>query len=127
MRVPVGFVSYELQLVDGPIMHEGVQRRALCDGEKRTMQIDKSLTIDQRFVEFCHELTHAIKFELDVHDTETMNEESMARLMGMGMARISPKTWCLIHIYLTRGVEPDDVIMLGHQVIPVFKEVPKAV
>lgn len=119
MRIPVGPLSYELRLVDDPITLDGVRRRAICDGESRHILIDSSLTPDQRIVEFWHEFGHAIKFELDIHDTETLGHEQLARLMGIGMAHVSPFELCRIQIYLTRGIEADEILMHDRHAIPV--------
>lgn len=121
MEIEIGNVPWTVELVDSPIIHEGKKVRAVCDGDERRIQIDSSLPPATRYHEFFHEFGHAIQFELDIHDAELLGREPLARLVALGFSNLKPFTLARIHIYLTQGIECDDLMMIGEKAVPIIR------
>lgn len=129
MQIHVGPFRYTLSLRRGYLRHNGQDALGLCHTDKRLIEISDATAPSVRITTFWHELGHAIKRELDITDALEIAEESLANLLGIAMAQLDARTLARVHIYLTTGMECDDVIMYpgGHAPIPVFNSLSRAV
>lgn len=121
MKVPVGPFAYEVQLVDHPLELHGRPCMGLCDSERQRIFIARSLSPQRRLSVFWHELAHAWKSEMDVHVAAAMEEESVCNLIGLAMTAMDPHLLARLHVFLTQGIEAEDVIFCleSRRVIPV--------
>ncbi len=125
MHVPVGPFAYEIRLFSGPIPHPDGPAMGTCDTAAMLILISDCVPAGKRMSLFWHELAHAIKGECDVTLAPGLDEEAIANLMGLGLARLDARTLARVQVYLQQGIEARDVIMLPgvHDAIPVISPV----
>jgi hypothetical protein len=122
MKVPVGPFVYDVQLVDGITLNNR-QCYGLTQPTAQVIKIDRNLRPDRRISVLWHELLEAWKAELDVHQTDEMDTEAIANLVGLAMAAMSPRMVAKLHAYMTTGIEADDVLITPafQQPIPILR------
>lgn len=111
MRIPVGPYYYDLAVCRKLIPHQGGLAEGLCDRTGQRITISLVPPPSRRLATFWHELAHAWR-ELDIHEAPSLDDESMANLVGLAMARMDAHTLARIHILLTTGMEADEVLMI---------------
>lgn len=110
MHVPVGPHWYELILEPDYIDSGGEAVLGLCDPDRQQIRISAVAPPAKRLSLLWHELAHAWVRELDVHERPSYADEPLANLIGLAMARMTPRLLARIHIYLTDGIDADGVL-----------------
>lgn len=128
MKVPVGPFSYEVILTEQPLEFKGRRCMGLCDSEAQKIFIARRLCPQRRVSVFWHELAHAWKCDLEIHCDETMEEEPICNMIGLAMTAMEPYLLARLHVFLTQGIETEDVIFCldTRRVIPVMRIESKA-
>ena len=123
MKIRVGAVEYDVRMVNGPVLLNGRECFGLCDPDGLVILIDGRMNPARRVATFWHELAHAWKFELDVHDTKSMQTEAMCSLIGLAMASMDVRTIAKIHVFLTQQMDAHDVLLLSgcREPVPVIR------
>lgn len=114
MHVPVGPYRYQLQLTEQPICGPGgLPATSAVDTNRQIIRISSGLSPAKRFAAFIHRWTEAIRADCDTGLVDALPAEAICKLMGVGMAQLSPKDFARIHVYLTQGIRPRNVMMLA--------------
>jgi len=113
MKIPVGPLTYDLQLHKGIITYENQQCFGLTDPVAQTIFIADTLRPRKRLATAWHEICEAWKLELDIHQSQALNAESMANLIGMAMAGMPPQVIARLHVYMMRGIDADEVLFVS--------------
>ncbi len=111
MKIPIGPHEYDLVLVRGLVEHPDGPAVAICDSDRQRILVSDTVPPWRRLSNFWHEVAHAWKRELDVHESSSLNDEPLANLIGLGMASMDLITIARIHVYLTQGIECDSVLV----------------
>lgn len=124
LQFPVGPYTYDLALVDEPIFHHGRPCMALTLPDERRIKISAHVRPELRVALAWHEIAHAWRAELDIHEAESLGHEAYANLVALAMAQYDGKTIARLQLYLTRGIVADDVIIISgvSDPIPVFHD-----
>lgn len=111
IEVPVGHLTYRVQLVAGTIPIAGYAAWGGCFPAEQVIKVSADVLPARRLAIFWHEYAHAVQQELDVHEAENWTPEPMANLIGMAMAQLTPHKLAMLYVYLTTGMTARDVLM----------------
>ena len=104
MRILIGGVSYELRMVRGDVLHpDGRACHGLTWPDRGLIEIDGRLPRAIRRKTTWHELGHAYKCELDIHDAERLDEEAFCNLVALSLSQLSPRMYLRIWAWTTTG------------------------
>lgn len=121
ITVPVGPFSYRVRLIKGYVLASGPKGLGLCDVDRCEIIISDIPQIKKRISLLWHEIAHAWKWELDIHQSESLDDEATANLIGLAMAGTPVNLIARLHCYMTTGIECDDVMLVsGLPPIPVI-------
>jgi len=105
-------LHYELRLHKGVIRHPDLDNcLGVCDSVACTIDVSDAVPSAKRMRIFAHELAHAIKEECDAHHATLIDEETHCELASMGTL-LAPKLLARVYIYLTWGIEVEDVMFI---------------
>ena len=124
MRIWIGGVTYDLVMVDGEVRHpDGSACNGLAWPDRGLIEIDGRLPRAVRRKTTWHEIGHAFKCELDVHDAAQLDEEAFCNLVALALCQLSPKLYLRILVWTATGRECEEVCFLPgmDEPIPVWR------
>lgn len=122
LMIPVGPFQYRLHLHHGYIILDGRQLLGACDSDNQRILISDISPPAKRLATFWHEAAHAWFAELNPGSHTKFDEETFCNVIGLAMVAWGPHLMARVQIYLTRGIEPEDVmIMPGGSPVPIIR------
>lgn len=121
MVIEIGGVCYELVLVQRDLVHprDGGKCNGLTWPDRALIEVDGRLPASVRRKVAWHELGHAFAgelglgvFELGLGQSGGLAEEVFCDLVALALTQFSPKLFLRLWLYVTRGMEAHDVMML---------------
>jgi hypothetical protein len=109
VMLPIGHTIYEVSLIHGYVIDpKGTRCLGLTRPDTCRIEVSDVPPPAKRVAVAWHEITHAIKCELDAGQRQFMDEESICDMIGMAMAAISSEKIAELHHYLMgcNGGEP---------------------
>lgn len=124
MRIGIGGISYELRMVDGEVaLPDGTPCNGLTWPDRGLIEIDGRLPRAIRRKTTWHEIGHAFKCELDIHDAERLDEEAFCNLVALALCQLSPRLYLRILVWTTTGRSCEEVAFLPGMDEPI--EIPR--
>lgn len=121
MVIEIGGVGYELVLVERDLVHpaDGARCNGLTWPDRALIEVDGRLPPTVRRKVMWHELGHAFRGELDIHDAAHLPEEVFCDLVALALTTISPRLYCRLWLYATTGKDCADVMLLPGYADPI--------
>lgn len=125
ISIAIGGVVYRLALVDEDLLHprDGSRCNGLTWPDLALIQVDGRLPATVRRKVLWHEIGHAFKSELDIHEATHLPEEEFCNLVAQALCVIAPKLYLQLWLFAMRRMVADDVIMIPgcEEPIPVIR------
>lgn len=110
--IPVGPFHYQVILQQGLINVNGRELIGACDSNRQIIYISDVPSPAKRLATFWHEVAHAWFAELNPGSDEVFDEETFCNVIGLAMLAWGPLRLARVQIYLTRGIEAKDVLVM---------------
>ncbi|MCC6679272.1 MAG: hypothetical protein IT445_00065 [Phycisphaeraceae bacterium] len=123
IQVPVGPVNYSLAIQPGWCELDGEKCFGLCDRDNLEILISGAAPPAKRLTTAWHEIVHAWMAELAPGSyAQALEEEGVCDIVGLAMAHMDARLIARLHLYMTRGIEATDVLMIRgcREVVPVI-------